>query len=190
MDEIVRQAMAKWPKVPHCHGWLALDARGNFRMRDEAAQARDLPGDPIRNATLLSFIHRNYAHDARGAWYFQNGPQRVYVDLEATPYVARTDPAAGFVLHDGQPFSPRQAWMTQEGRMVFRDGERVAQLDDRDLAPVLDRLRCDGAPADEERLLAWLGSPQDRLTLDGMPVRPLEAASMPATLGFVARPRA
>ncbi len=27
MDEIVRQAMAKWPSVPHCYGWLALDAR-------------------------------------------------------------------------------------------------------------------------------------------------------------------
>ena len=26
MDEIVKQAMAKWPNVPHCYGWLGLDA--------------------------------------------------------------------------------------------------------------------------------------------------------------------
>ena len=27
MDDIVKQAMAKWPNVPHCYGWLALAAR-------------------------------------------------------------------------------------------------------------------------------------------------------------------
>jgi hypothetical protein len=25
--------------VPHCHGWLALDARGQWYMRDERMQA-------------------------------------------------------------------------------------------------------------------------------------------------------
>ena len=39
MDDIVRQAMAKWPHVPHCYGWLGLDARGNWYMRDDRAQA-------------------------------------------------------------------------------------------------------------------------------------------------------
>ena len=28
MDDLVRAAMAKWPHVPDCRGWLALDARG------------------------------------------------------------------------------------------------------------------------------------------------------------------
>ncbi|MCD6666313.1 MAG: DUF2946 family protein, partial [Hydrogenophaga sp.] len=28
MDEIVKAAMAKWPQVPACYGWLGLDARG------------------------------------------------------------------------------------------------------------------------------------------------------------------
>jgi hypothetical protein len=85
MDDIVKQAMAKWPNVPHCYGWLALDARGNWRMRDEAAQQADSAGDKLNNATLVGFINRNYAHDDAGRWYFQNGPQRVYVNLEATP---------------------------------------------------------------------------------------------------------
>ena len=39
MDEIVKQAMAKWPNVPHCYGWLGLDARGNWYMRDDRVQA-------------------------------------------------------------------------------------------------------------------------------------------------------
>ena len=103
MDDLVRQAMAKWPHVPHCYGWLALDARGAFRMRDEAAQITHLPGDVIRHESLLAFIYRNYACDSRGAWYFQNGPQRVYVDLESTPFIVRTDPACGFVFHDKTP---------------------------------------------------------------------------------------
>src|SRR4051794_27380778 len=103
MDEIVRQAMAKWPNVPHCYGWLALNARGNWRMRsNEQAQANNLPGDRISNPALLAFINRNYTHDELGRWYFQNGPQRVYVDLEATPYIARLDPSEKFILHTGE----------------------------------------------------------------------------------------
>ena len=38
MDDIVKQAMAKWPNVPACSGWLGLDARGNWWLRDAAAQ--------------------------------------------------------------------------------------------------------------------------------------------------------
>ena len=39
MDDIVKQAMAKWPNVPACSGWLGLDARGQWYLRDAAAQA-------------------------------------------------------------------------------------------------------------------------------------------------------
>ena len=39
MDDIVRAALKKWPNVPACHGWLALDARGDWYMRDERVQA-------------------------------------------------------------------------------------------------------------------------------------------------------
>ena len=56
MDDSVRQAMAKWPNVPHCYGWLALDARGGWRMRDEAAQQAGSAGDRIANEALLGFI--------------------------------------------------------------------------------------------------------------------------------------
>jgi hypothetical protein len=193
MDEIVRQAMTKWPNVPHCYGWLALDARGAFRMRDEAAQAAGAAGDVIRHPALLSFIHRNYLRDERGAWYFQNGPQRVYVELEATPFIARTDPDHGFVTHDGAPFAPIEAgWITRDGRLLLEGAGKVAMVDDRDLAECLPLLRRDGQALDDARLLDWLEAMQGelQLQLDGsrVAVRPLRAASPGEQFGFVASP--
>ncbi len=193
MDEIVRQAMAKWPNVPHCHGWLALDARGAFRMRDEAAQAANAAGDVIRHPALLSFIHRNYSPDEHGAWYFQNGPQRVYVELEATPYIARTTPMGTFITHDGEPM-PRvdAAWITQDGRLVLQGGARTAMVDDRDLAECAAMLCIDGTPADEDALLAWLERRQGELQIDiggrQIPVRPLRSGELGAQFGFDPHP--
>ena len=39
MDKLVEAALKKWPNVPNCYGWLALDVRGDWYMRDERAQA-------------------------------------------------------------------------------------------------------------------------------------------------------
>ena len=198
MDDIVKQAMAKWPNVPHCHGWLALDARGGWRMRDERAQAQDLPGDKIANATLLGFINRNYMHDDQGRWYFQNGPQRVYVDLEATPYIARTDPAQGFLLHTGEPLPMIDAaWLTDSGQLVLKGGDTVAMLDDRDMAQCLARLRMDGAAITDEQLLEWLadqspGTKNLTLALDNneLPVQRIKRDDLAAQFKFAKHPRA
>ncbi|GAB3457314.1 DUF2946 family protein [Massilia terrae] len=166
MDEIVKQAMAKWPNVPHCYDWLALDARGSWRMRDEAAQRANRPGDKLTNAALVGFINRNYQRGARGCWYFQNGPQRVYVILEATPFIARTDPVAGFVLHTGQPMGAvEHAFMTEAGAVVLQAGETVAQVDDRDVAQVLGLLECEGKPASDDALMAWLDGGSGKMVL-------------------------
>ena len=166
MDDIVKQAMAKWPNVPHCYGWLALDARGNWRMRDEAAQRANAPGDKLTNPALVGFINRNYGHDGKGNWYFQNGPQRVYVNLEATPFIARTDPSQGFVLQTGQPMPDIEGvFMTEAGAVVLQAGEVVAQLDDRDVAQVLARMELDGRPASIEAIMAWLEDDAEELRL-------------------------
>ncbi|HEY1043162.1 MAG TPA: DUF2946 family protein [Telluria sp.] len=166
MDDIVRQAMAKWPNVPHCYGWLALDARGAWRMRDERAQALGLPGDRLTNSALVGFINRNYARDDRGCWYFQNGPQRVYLQLETTPFVARTDPAHGLVLHTGEPLTQiDSAYMTPEGALIVTNGDKAAQLDDRDVGQVSTWLRHRDQDVSDEVLLAWLDAPDEELTL-------------------------
>lgn len=166
MDDIVKQAMVKWPNVPDCYGWLALDARGAWRMRDERAQHLDLPGDKVTQSKLLGFINRNYASDERGRWYFQNGPQRVYLNLEATPYIARTDPQQGLVLHTGEPFGPLAgAFMTEAGEVILEGGGKVAQLDDRDVAQLMVSLELDGTAVDDDALMAWLEGAPGSLTL-------------------------
>ena len=82
----------KWPNVPDCFGWLALDRRGQWRMRDEFTQQNNLPGQVIQHASLNDFIARNYACDELGRYFFQNGPQRVFITLAATPWIARIIP--------------------------------------------------------------------------------------------------
>ena len=196
MDESVKLAMAKWPNVPHCYGWLALDARGCWRMRDAKAQALGLPGDKIVHAALLGFINRNYQHDELGRWYFQNGPQRVFVNLEATPYIARTDPAHGFVLHTGEPlFGVDAGWMTETGRLLLQGEGKIALIDDRDMARCIDDLWIDGVPASDHRLLTWLKLPDHagQLSLNHsnrqVPVLRIAQDALAAHFGFVPVPQ-
>ena len=193
MDEIVKQALAKWPSVPHCYGWLALDARGAFRMRDEATQQANLPGDIIRHTALLAFIYRNYTHDERGAWFFQNGPQRVYVDLETTPFVARTDPVHQFVLHDGDLMADMdEVCLTEQGQLVLGNSRQIAMLDDRDLAQCLTLLKLRGKVVNDDQLLHWLASPTDDLSLSTLtgdvPVRWMRSDRLASSFGFNRRP--
>lgn len=123
MDDIVRQAIAKWPNVPHCFGWLGLDARGNWYMRDDGVQAAgpfpQSKGSLLRHEKLIDFINRNYEHDAAGQWFFQNGPQRVYVELEITPLVWRLGPGFSVTAHTGQPARPLRAGVDELGRLYL-----------------------------------------------------------------------
>ncbi len=189
MDEIVKQAMAKWPNVPHCFGWLALDARGNWRMRDERAQHLHLPGDKITQAALLGFINRNYAADEQGRWYFQNGPQRVYVSLEATPYVARTDPQQGWLLHTGEALVVERAWLTEAGELLLQGAGKLARLDDRDVAGVLGQLRLEGKPVGDDALLAWIDHGIGAMTLGSAPVERTAAGQIATIFGFIRLPQ-
>ncbi|MDP1954627.1 MAG: DUF2946 family protein [Polaromonas sp.] len=129
MDDIVRQAIAKWPNVPHCYGWLGLDARGNWYMRDDQAQAAGAfaggtaasKGSLLKHDKLIDFIARNYESDPAGLWFFQNGPQRVYVELEATPLVWRVDAAPGFAVtaHTGQSARVQRCVLDEHGRLYL-----------------------------------------------------------------------
>ncbi|QHI99117.1 DUF2946 family protein [Xylophilus rhododendri] len=127
MDDLVKQAMAKWPNVPDCFGWLGLDARGDWYMRDDAVQAAGVFGQApaargavLRHEKLLGFIARNYGSDEQGRWFFQNGPQRVYVELEAAPYVWRVAPDFAVTAHTAQPAGEvTQALLDEDGRLYL-----------------------------------------------------------------------
>lgn len=127
MDDIVKQALAKWPNVPHCYGWLGLDARGQWFMRDDRVQAMgpfaggtpQSKGSPLRHEKLIDFIQRNYEADARGQWYFQNGPQRVYVELEVTPWVWRVADDFSVADHAGRPARIQRCLLDEQGRLFL-----------------------------------------------------------------------
>jgi len=134
MDDIVKAAMAKWPNVPACVGWLGLDARGRWWMRDDRAQAAGPFAGPgsnpvsrgscLRHDKLIAFIERNYGCDKAGQWYFQNGPQRVYVELEAAPWVLRLTLNSGndalkVQTHSGEPVNPNECLVDGAGQVYL-----------------------------------------------------------------------
>jgi hypothetical protein len=127
MDDIVKAALKKWPNVPHCYGWLALDARGDWYMRDDRTQAAGpfprVKGSRILHDKLREFIHRNYASDEAGCWFFQNGPQRVYVELEAAPWVWRLEATDGDAIavhsHSGRHAQVDTVWLDEQGRLFL-----------------------------------------------------------------------
>ena len=168
MDDIVRQALVKWPHVPHCYGWLGLDARGHWRMRDQQAQQQQLPGDKIAHAALLNFINRNYAPDERGCWFFQNGPQRVYVELEATPWVWRLQPQdLRAVSHTGREAAVRRCLLDELGRVYLETDLGLGLVHTLDVALAAEAVT-DGR---------W--TPED-----------VQAKDLPARYGYVCSPRA
>ena len=152
MDERVVQAMAQWPDVPDVYGWLSLDARGRWKLRAE----------PISNTNLIDFINRNYVRTESGSYAFQNGPQRVHVRLEATPWVALADVIDGLLKlqqHCGLLMDPIDAvYLDPEGHLLTLSNGHAALLRDHDLAVVLPfLLNAQGGPLSTQELQAWMG---------------------------------
>ena len=88
-------------------------------MRDDAAQALgpfpQSKGSRLAHTKLIEFIQRNYMHDEHGQWYFQNGPQRVYVELEATPFIWRVDAQGAIMSSARQTATLVQVYMDERG---------------------------------------------------------------------------
>jgi hypothetical protein len=181
MDESVVRAMARWPDVPDCYGWLALTRRGEWRIG--ALRER------IAHHGLNDFINRNYLSDERGAWYFQNGPQRVWVSLDYTPLVYRSafaDPSH-LVAHTGGSVGHlMRVGIDEDGSLILVSELGPGILDDRDLAAVLPMIRSPtGKP-----LEACLNDPAEPLRFgqSGMPVERLSSDSLETELAFRRRP--
>lgn len=150
MDDLVRQAMLKWPHVPDCYGWLGLDSRGRWYMRDDRVQQsgpfqsgqEGAKGSELRHEKLIDFIHRNFDADSNGCWFFQNGPQRVFVELEATPYVWRLDQNFIPTAQTGQVTQVLNCLMDEQGRVYLNTPlgfGLVHTLDVSDVAQALDQ---------------------------------------------------
>ena len=183
--------MAKWPNVPAVYGWLGLDRRGRWRLK----------GELITNDAANRFIDRNYARDKAGRWFFQNGPQRVFVSLEYAPFVYRLDAAGTFTAHTGRAAGAAVAVsLDEEQNVTVVTGLGPGLVDDRDLDALSERLLSrEGEAMDDDTLEAELaaaaaGRPA-RLGLAGgagavTPLSFVPASELPARLGFVREPAA
>ncbi|WP_428420632.1 DUF2946 family protein [Methylibium sp.] len=174
MDDIVRAALKKWPQVPACYGWLGLDARGDWYLRDDRTQAAgpfpQVKGSRLLHQKLCEFICRNYEADADGAWYFQNGPQRVYVELEAAPLVLGVQRSGGgyaVQAHTGADAGAvKSAWLDEHGRLFLDTALGFGLLRSLDMDTAADAVT------------AGLWVPED-----------LPFAELPARFGYVPSPR-
>ncbi len=185
MDELVHRAMERWPDVPAVYGWLRLDRRGSWLLVDRGKpgfdEAIDGTGSPITNAQILDFIARNYLCDPQGRWYWQNGPQRVFVDLDLAPLILRvlgSGPHARLVAHTGEPVSRVDtAWRTQGGDLMIATDLGPGAVHDMDLGS----LALDTADGCDEHPL--------RLTVLGRTLEILPPQAAPPA-SFERRPRA
>jgi len=189
MEGWVNRARARWPNVPALFGWLGLDRRGRWLIR----------GEPITRPQIIETINRNYAADAEGRWFFQNGPQRGYVALAYAPFVL-TASADGELLytHTGELVADiTQAIIDEEGSIVLMTALGAGLLRDADLDWALSRLRCNSQAIDETALakaLAQCSGTATDLSLQfgnhALPMLRLNRTDVPASLGFVREPRA
>jgi hypothetical protein len=187
MDEIVLRSMLKWPKVPAVYGWLRLDRRGAWLIKTVAGRF-----ERITNPALADFIGRNYAADAEGRWYFQNGPQRVFVALDYTPWVYwLNDAGETFLAHTGTaPGALEAAFLDDTGALLLKTETGIGVLLDRDLPAVLERMT-DSQGSDAERLIENISQGAEaQVMLQGrtIPVNSVRAADIPSRFGFVPRP--
>lgn len=150
MDDIVKAALAKWPNVPACYGWLGLDARGNWYMRDDRTQAAGPFAGPgsseasrgslLKHDKLIEFIHRNYEADETGRWFFQNGPQRVYVELEATPLIWRIHEDFSAVSHTGEPGRIQRCVIDEHGRLYLDSAQGLGLVHTQDMVQAAEAI--------------------------------------------------
>jgi len=192
MDEFVLRGMAKWPNVPAVYGWLSLDRRGNWLIK----------GERIPNPLVTEFIGRNYARDERGCWFFQNGPQRVFVNLDYAPFVYRVvspdNAPLAIEAHNGKPVSAvAGAWMDENGTVLLETDLGAGGVHDRDLERLLPHLiDADGKPLPEtgldelleqieqgRRVPLWLTFRESSVRIE-----PIASRETAGRFGFIAQP--
>ncbi len=159
MDDLVLAALKKWPSVPACYGWLGLDARGDWYLRDartqHAGRFPQVKGSRIDHALLKGFIERNYAATPEGEWFFQNGPQCVFVELEASPWIWRVQAAtydggapAGWSVatHTGLPAQVAGCWLDEHDRLYLHTDRGLGLVHTLDMGPAADAIEAGAWP--------------------------------------------
>jgi hypothetical protein len=80
----------------------------------------------------------------------------VYVNLEATPFIARTDPARAWCCIPASRCRRRKQVFMLEAAASSCARRQLAQLDDRDVAQLLQAMEAGRQAGGDEGLMAWL----------------------------------
>lgn len=174
MSSAKLSGVARWPNVPACYGWLALDARGRWRIGQEG-------GELVHHSGLIAFLNQNYQSTAAGAWFIQNGPQRAFVTLERAPYIVRLVSDGTLATHTGLAVrNVMQALLDADGNAYLACEHGLVGIDDRDLSTLL----ATGAenPSEDSRLYLQLEG--QRITLVEV-----DKDSLPERFGFIPNPK-
>lgn len=193
MDDSVRRSMEKFPNTPVVYGWLRLDRRGTWWIRT----AR------IDHYKIRAFIGRNYDVDERGCYYFQNGAQRVFAELDATPWVYSVAEDSGdglcVLTHTDQVVEQIVgAYLSDTGDLLLDTEFGVGVVNDRDLVRAYG-LMCDaqGDSLGEDAVLTELESlletgVSELLYIDyrdtRVKVQAIQFEDVADTFGFVPKP--
>jgi len=180
-SDAVQRALEKWPDVPACFGWLALDARGRWRIG----------GATITHAGAIAFLNGHYACDERGRWYVQNGPQTAYVDLELAPWALSVAPDGSLSTHTGLAVERfGEIFVTPDGEVLVATSLGLAAIIDRDLESFARRLRTADGDALAALAGAAAGTPASLVDPDGTPhaVSGASPEELATRYGFVRRP--
>ncbi|MDA1331138.1 MAG: DUF2946 family protein [Proteobacteria bacterium] len=139
---LITKPNIKWPNVPDVYNWLTLDNRGNWLIKREK----------IHHQGLIDFINAHYTEDKTGRWFFQNGPQRVFVSLKYTPYVlsiGSDDTSIHFKTQTNEVIpSLDQLWLDNHGRMLGSWNRHIGLISDRDLPMLIEHLAHKNKPYD------------------------------------------
>ncbi len=185
MDERVKRAMQRWPNVPALYGWLRLDEAGRWWLN----------GARVRNQALFDFIGRNYNCDEAGQWFFQNGPQRGYVELDYTPWVLHLGADDRLLDQFGNAVNPTGVAVIDDEANLLLETPRGPGLFAGDgLSRVVEKLLDgDGEPVDLAAIEAAIHARDAsglQLAWDGgsLPVAFIPRAEVPERSGFVRKP--
>jgi hypothetical protein len=169
IDKSVQKAMAKWPEVPECFGWLNLNRRAEWSIK----------GEKIHHVKTQRFLQRNYNFDKLGRWFVQNGPQRVFVSLEYTPRLYGFSSHSGFYIHNEAKMPVLlDFFLDEHGNLLLSTSLGVGVVDDRDLSAASDLIE---AVNDIPTELSYRGK--------NYKIKPIAKALVPKHFGFVQNPR-
>jgi Protein of unknown function (DUF2946) len=158
MEPWALNAMQRWPNVPALFGWLSLDRRGRWLIKDEV----------ITRPQIIDTINANYDVDEHGRWFFQNGPQRGFMQLAYAPLVVRVE-SDTLITHTEQPVEQlKQIYLDEEGSLLLITEHGPAGLIDTDLEWAIERIHqqrnATTSTVSAEDITAALALPSGQLT--------------------------